>query len=49
MSFPVADHEVKVVRTIALGKICGIRDGLSVQWSRDYCNKRECCNKSEKK
>jgi hypothetical protein len=41
VSFPVADQEVKVMRTIALGKICGIRGGLSAKWSREYCDEKE--------
>src|SRR3984885_11271888 len=40
VSFPVADEEVEVVRAITLGKVCGIRSGLSVSW--------EGCSEDEK-
>jgi hypothetical protein len=46
VSLPVADYEMKIVRTITLRKICGIRGGLSVKVSRkyrdeDYCDENE--------
>jgi hypothetical protein len=31
VSLPIADEEVKVMRAIALGKICGIRSSLSAK------------------
>src|ERR1700683_1420818 len=37
VSFPVADEEVEVVRTVMLGKICGILRSLSV--SGEGCSK----------
>src|SRR6202041_2178435 len=42
VSFPVSDEKVKVVGTITLRKIGGIRGGLSMKW------RRECCNQNEK-
>jgi hypothetical protein len=41
VSLPVADKKVKVVRTITLRKIGGIRGGLSERWRREYCNENE--------
>jgi hypothetical protein len=41
VSFPVADHEVKIVRTIMLRKTCGIRGGLTERWRREHCNENE--------
>src|ERR1700683_1240409 len=41
VGFPIADHEVKIVRTIMLRKICGIRGGLSAKWRREHCNENE--------
>src|ERR1700733_4245430 len=41
MRFPVADQEIKVVRTIALGKVCGIRGGLSLKRKREDCDNKK--------
>src|ERR1700689_3577692 len=47
MSFPVSDQEIKVVRTIPMGKICGIRGGLSLKRERKDCNDND--NDNDKK